>query len=64
MNVDLSDPAAAYLLDRLIEYIQGEEFSPRNAVKSEIISDLIRSKRPTVPTSLLSEKGASGGESA
>ena len=45
MNVDLSDPAAVYLLDRLIEYIQGEEFSPRNSVKSEIISELIRSKR-------------------
>ena len=45
LNVELSDPAATYLLDCLIEYIQGEDFSPQHTVKPEIISKLIRSKR-------------------
>ena len=32
LNLDLSDPATAYLLDRMIEYVQGRDFAPRTTV--------------------------------
>jgi hypothetical protein len=44
MNVDLSVPANAYLLDVMIEYTRSKDFKPRNAIDSRNIVELIRAK--------------------
>jgi hypothetical protein len=41
LNLDPSDPAAACLLDCMIEYAQGNEFTPRTAVAPKTLAALL-----------------------
>jgi hypothetical protein len=41
LTLDLSDPAAAYLLDSIVAYVQGGEFNPRTGVDIKTIARLI-----------------------
>ena len=41
LNLDLSDPAAAYLLDSIVAYVQGDEFNPRTCVDIKTIARLM-----------------------
>lgn len=41
MNLDLTDPAAGYLLDSMIDYMQGDEFKPRTPVDRGTLSALL-----------------------
>jgi beta-galactosidase len=43
LNFDPSDAAAGYLLDSIVQYMQGAEFAPRTAVTPAQIERLIRS---------------------
>lgn len=52
MNTDVSDPATAYLLGRLIEYSKGKQFLPRGQMATDILAALIsknsqKAKQPT-----------------
>lgn len=40
LNLDLTDPAAAYLLDTMLGYVQGDDFKPRQAVDAQTIARL------------------------
>lgn len=41
LNLDLSDPAAAYLLDSIVAYVQGGKFQPRTGVDIKTIARLM-----------------------
>ncbi|MBI2843000.1 MAG: hypothetical protein HYX78_06325 [Armatimonadetes bacterium] len=41
MNLDLSDPASSYMLDRILRYAESEEFKPKQSVSARLLLSLL-----------------------
>jgi hypothetical protein len=42
MSLDVSDPAAAYLLNSMFTYVQGNQFSPRTKVQANVLEQFVK----------------------